>query len=129
MALDGGIDRHSDAETEIGHFCAQGARAGPGDDLNRSWALDVWCFGGARLPSSVTPRGGGMSDDSLGLRGCRRRCTEGLSIALGVFVGSLIYAVFLQAILCQSLCLNCGRPVDPAHWRQQLSARAWALGA
>lgn len=50
-----------------------------------------------------------------------------LGIVIGTAVGGVIYGIFLQALLIQSLVLD-RRPLDPAAWREKLSARAWICG-
>jgi len=66
----------------------------------------------------------------------RNRCSLAwvcgqLGSLLGIFIasiiGAVVYAMFLQAILWQSLVLP-GGIVDPADWKTKLSGTAWGLG-
>jgi hypothetical protein len=50
-----------------------------------------------------------------------------IGLTLGTAVGGVIYGIFLQALLFQSLLFD-RRPLDPAQWREHLSARAWICG-
>lgn len=55
------------------------------------------------------------------------RLQRALSIGIGTAVGGIIYGIFLQALLFQSLVLD-RKPMDPAHWREKLTGRAWCGG-
>ena len=50
-----------------------------------------------------------------------------LEIVVGTAVGGIIYGIFLQALLVQSLIID-RKPLDPAQWREKLSGRAWIVG-
>jgi len=50
-----------------------------------------------------------------------------LGFGIGTAVGGIIYGIFLQALLVQSLLFD-NKPMDPANWRTQLSGRAWICG-
>lgn len=50
-----------------------------------------------------------------------------LGVVIGTAVGGIIYGIFLQALLFQSLLFD-RRPLDPAEWRDKLTARAWICG-
>lgn len=51
-----------------------------------------------------------------------------IGVVIGTAVGGVIYGIFLQALLIQSLLID-RRPLDPAEWREKLSGRAWICGA
>jgi hypothetical protein len=55
------------------------------------------------------------------------RFQQALGLTIGTAVGGVIYGIFLQALLFQSLLFD-RRPLDPAQWREHLSARAWVCG-
>ena len=50
-----------------------------------------------------------------------------LGFGIGTAVGGIIYGIFLQALLVQSLLFD-NKPMDPANWRTELSGRAWICG-
>lgn len=50
-----------------------------------------------------------------------------IGVFIGTAVGGVIYGIFLQALLIQSLLFD-RKPLDPANWRQGLSAKAWICG-
>lgn len=50
-----------------------------------------------------------------------------LGIVIGTAVGGVIYGIFLQALLIQSLVID-RKPLDPAEWKEKLSGRAWICG-
>lgn len=53
--------------------------------------------------------------------------SKAIGIVIGTAVGGIIYGIFLQALLVQSLILD-RRPLDPAEWRTKLSGKAWIAG-
>jgi hypothetical protein len=55
------------------------------------------------------------------------RVSKAIGIVIGTAVGGIIYGIFLQALLVQSLILD-RRPLDPAEWRTKLSGKAWIAG-
>jgi len=50
-----------------------------------------------------------------------------VGIVIGTAVGGIIYGIFLEALLIQSLLFD-RKPLDPAHWRTGLTGRAWICG-
>lgn len=52
---------------------------------------------------------------------------KAIGVVIGTAVGGVIYGIFLQALLFQSLVFD-GRPLDPAHWREHMTGKAWLCG-
>lgn len=52
---------------------------------------------------------------------------QAIGIIIGTAIGGIIYGIFLQALLIQSLLID-RKPVDPADWKERLTARAWICG-
>lgn len=50
-----------------------------------------------------------------------------IGIIIGTAIGGIIYGIFLQALLIQSLIID-RKPVDPADWKEKLTSRAWLYG-
>lgn len=50
-----------------------------------------------------------------------------IGLTIGTAIGGVIYGIFLQALLFQSLLFD-RRPLDPAQWREHLTVRAWICG-
>jgi hypothetical protein len=55
------------------------------------------------------------------------RCKQATGILIGTAIGGVIYGIFLQALLIQSLLIS-RAPIDPANWREQLTWKAWVAG-
>lgn len=51
-----------------------------------------------------------------------------LGVGIGTAVGGVIYGIFLQALLFQSLIID-KKPLDPAQWKEHLTGKAWICGA
>jgi hypothetical protein len=58
---------------------------------------------------------------------CSSRWQRAIGVVIGTAVGGIIYGIFLQALLVQSLIID-RKPLDPAEWREKLSGRAWICG-
>jgi hypothetical protein len=56
------------------------------------------------------------------------RCKYAIGIVIGTAIGGVIYGIFLQSLLIQSLLIS-RRPIDPANWREQLTWKAWLCGS
>lgn len=52
---------------------------------------------------------------------------KAIGIVIGTAIGGIIYGIFLEALLIQSLLFD-RRPLDPAQWQTGLSGRAWICG-
>ena len=50
-----------------------------------------------------------------------------IGVIIGTAIGGIIYGIFLQALLVQSLFID-RKPLDPAEWREKLCGRAWIVG-
>jgi hypothetical protein len=53
---------------------------------------------------------------------------KAIGFVIGTAVGGIIYGIFLQALLVQSLLID-RKPLDPAQWKEHLSRGAWIAGA
>lgn len=51
-----------------------------------------------------------------------------ISITIGTAIGGIIYGIFLQSLLIQSLMID-RKPLDPANWKTGLSLNAWIGGS